>query len=83
MFVLSFLMIGGYSYSQNDQQTKTNQNKNQNMNTQNSIQADTNYDKSMAYYNYAKKNIIEDKNKDEKYKGKFNSQKIWINLIQT
>ncbi len=74
MFVLSFLMVSGYSYSQNNQQTKRNQNRNQNMKTQNSTQADANYDKSMAYYKYAKKNIIEDKSKDEIYKGKFHDQ---------
>ena len=44
------------------------------MKTQNSMQADTNYNKSMAYYNYAKKNIIEDKTKDKTYKGRFHDQ---------
>lgn len=74
MLVISLLMLFSCSFAQNNQQKKNNKMGNQNMKTQNSMQADTNYNKSMAYYNYAKKNIIEDKTKDKTYKGRFHDQ---------
>jgi hypothetical protein len=66
------LIANGTSSAQNKQSKKEDQN----IRTQsiNSTKTDTNYDKSMAYFRFAEKNIIADKSKDESYKGKFYDQ---------
>ncbi|MFZ0453585.1 MAG: hypothetical protein WCE54_14120 [Ignavibacteriaceae bacterium] len=70
MLIVALLISGGYSFAQNNQQNQGNQN----MDKQNTTQTDTNYAKSMAYYKYAKKNIIDDSTKDKTYKGKWHNQ---------
>jgi hypothetical protein len=76
MTAISFLLLCVYTFAQSDKQNQQNQNTQStpNMTTQTTAQADTNYEKSMSYYNYAKKNIIEDKSEDGTYKGKFYNQ---------
>jgi hypothetical protein len=72
MLIIALLISGGYSFAQNNQQNQGSQN----MDKQNTTQIDTNYAKSMAYYKYAKKNIIEDSTKEKTYKGKWHKQDI-------
>lgn len=71
MLTFSVLMFGGFTFAQNNQQGKGDQS----MDKQNTAQADTNYAKSMGYYKYAKKHIIQDSTKEKTYKGKWNNQK--------
>ena len=70
MLIIVLLISGGYSFAQNNQQKQGKQS----MDKQNTAQTDTNYAKSMAYYKYAKKNIIEDSTKEKTYKGKWHDQ---------
>jgi hypothetical protein len=70
MLTFALLLMGGFSFAQNKQQNKSSQS----MSKENTTQTDTNYAKSMAYYRFADKHIIQDSTKDKTYKGKWHNQ---------